>query len=215
MDALQRSLPGPQVQIAVHRAARRQVLGQMPPLAARLQHVQHAVQHRPKIDAAVPPTAPRRRDERLDEPPFFVAQVARVAQTAAIMALSVLRRPHPHLHPGGDFESQPIHPIQLLLGRALSDKERMKEIEEVNSYRRDLVSAMGRKNWRHVDGADFAFLFSSVAASMAEDSYYSALAGMLHIAKKIIDEAGERENKRILLNQPLAYGALAQHKLSR
>ena len=104
------------MQIAVHRAARWQILGQVTPLAARLQHVQHG----PKIDAAVPATAPRRWDQRFDDPPFLIAQVARIAQSAAIMALSALRRPHPHLRHGGSLESQLIHPIQLLLGRALS-----------------------------------------------------------------------------------------------
>lgn len=103
----------------MHRAARRQVLGQVTPLAARLQNVQHAVQHRPKIDAAVPATAPRRWDERLDDPPFLIAQVAWVAQPAAVMALSFFRHPHPCLRLGGTFQSQLIHSIQFLLGRAL------------------------------------------------------------------------------------------------
>ena len=98
----------------------RTLLGQVTPLAAGLQHVQHAVQYRPKIDAAVPPTTPRRREERLDQPPLLIAQVARVAQFAAIVAVSVLRCPHLGFRHGGDFESQPLHPIQLLLGQALS-----------------------------------------------------------------------------------------------
>lgn len=45
------------------------------------------------------------------------AGAVQVAQPAAILALSALRRPHPHLRPGGSLESQPI---QLLLGRALT-----------------------------------------------------------------------------------------------
>ena len=78
-------------QPAQDRPARRQVFGRVTPLAARLQHVQHAVQHRPKIDAAVPATAPRRRDERLDDPPFHIAQVARIVQPSWIVEASVLR----------------------------------------------------------------------------------------------------------------------------
>jgi len=103
-----------------------------------------------------------------------------------------------------------VEGVAQLHGAAKKEK-----IKEITSYRDDLVSAMNRKNWQHVDRFDFAVLLSTVAASLVEGSYYSAAAGMMPIAKKIIDEAGERENKRILISQPLAYGALARHRLSR
>ncbi len=44
MDALQRSVPVPQVEIVVNRALRRQILGQRLPLAAGPQHVEDGVQ---------------------------------------------------------------------------------------------------------------------------------------------------------------------------
>ena len=50
VDPRQRAIPFPQTQIFMHRAPRRQILGQSPPLAASHQHIEHAVQNLADID---------------------------------------------------------------------------------------------------------------------------------------------------------------------
>ena len=94
MDAVERAVPAPQIEIIVDRRARRQVLGDRPPLAAGAQNIHQAVDdfahvHRPPVAAALP-----RRDERLRQRPFLVGQVARIAQLAAVIATPIFIRPH-------------------------------------------------------------------------------------------------------------------------
>src|SRR5262249_39288461 len=62
MDVLQRSVPAPQAEIAVDRAARRQVLRDVAPLAAGAQHIHHAVDHLTHVDGAPAATSFGRRD---------------------------------------------------------------------------------------------------------------------------------------------------------
>ncbi len=50
--------------------------------------------HRPLVDGPLVAAALRRRDQRGDDRPFFVGQVARIAQLAAVTSSAVLRRPH-------------------------------------------------------------------------------------------------------------------------
>jgi len=59
----ERPVPGPKREIAVHRAPRRQVLGQGTPLATRGQHVEDAVQHLAHVHGAPAAAAPGRRDK--------------------------------------------------------------------------------------------------------------------------------------------------------
>jgi hypothetical protein len=63
----------------------------MPPLAAGLEHVKHALQNLAHIDLASPPAAHRGRDVRFDQRPLRIAQIARVygvgaARTSRLLA---------------------------------------------------------------------------------------------------------------------------------
>jgi hypothetical protein len=53
MDALQRAIPTPEVEIGPYRALRRQVFGHRLPLATSRQHVENAVQNLAHIDRAL------------------------------------------------------------------------------------------------------------------------------------------------------------------
>ena len=55
---LQRAIPAPPAEIAVHRAARGQVLRDVAPLAAGAQHIHHAVDHLAHADGALATVAP-------------------------------------------------------------------------------------------------------------------------------------------------------------
>lgn len=121
MDFLQRPIPRPELKITVHRAARRKVLRQMPPLAASFQRIQQTVHHLPEVRRALAPATLARRDQRFDHRPLLVAKVTRITQPVTPIPLPALRSPQgaPPLfeHP---LESQQIHPIQQVCGRALT-----------------------------------------------------------------------------------------------
>src|SRR5208283_849626 len=94
VDAIERAVPAPQIEIIVDRRARWQVLGDRPPLAAGAQDIHQAVDdfahvHRPPVAAAL-----GQRNERLHQRPFLVRQVARIAQPAPLITPAVLARPH-------------------------------------------------------------------------------------------------------------------------
>jgi hypothetical protein len=78
----------------VHRAARRQVAGQVPPLAARLQHVEQAVHDLAHHHRTAAPAALGGPDQRRDQRPLGIRQVARVAQLITPVAIPIRRRPH-------------------------------------------------------------------------------------------------------------------------
>ena len=82
-------------EVVVHRAARRQVLRQRRPLAAGAQDIHHPVHHLAHVDRPLVAAALGRRDQRPDQRPFLVRQVARIAQLAAVVSGAVLGRPHP------------------------------------------------------------------------------------------------------------------------
>jgi hypothetical protein len=113
------------LKITVHRAARRKVLRQMPPLAASFQRIQQTVHHLPEVRRALAPATLARRDQRFDHRPLLVAKVTRITQPVTPIPLPALRSPQgaPPLfeHP---LESQQIHPIQQVCGRALTAKGR-------------------------------------------------------------------------------------------
>ena len=70
MHLLQRAVPAPQAEIAVHRAARWQVLRDVAPLAAGAQHIHHAVDHFAHVDGTLAAAALGRRYQRPDLPPI-------------------------------------------------------------------------------------------------------------------------------------------------
>ena len=94
MDAIQRAIVVPQVKEAVHGRARRQVLGDRPPLAAGGEHVHQPVDDLADVHGALVAAALGRRDQRLDPRPLLVGEIAGIAKAATIVATTVLVRPH-------------------------------------------------------------------------------------------------------------------------
>ena len=101
MDAIQRAVVVPQVEEAVHRRTRRQVFRDRTPLAAGTEHVHQPVDdladvYRPLVAAAL-----GGRDQGRNERPLLIGQIAGIAQILAIVATTVLVRPHarPRIRP--------------------------------------------------------------------------------------------------------------------
>jgi hypothetical protein len=94
MDALQRTVPLPQLQIVMQGAARWQVLRDRPPLASSAEDVHQPVDHLAHVNRALVAAAPGGRDQRHHVRPFLVGQIARIAQLAAVVSMTVLWRPH-------------------------------------------------------------------------------------------------------------------------
>jgi len=121
MDAPQRAVPVPALKVFVQRAARRQVTRDRAPLAARAENVEQALQYSAFIDRAFVPAALRGRDQRRNQRPLRIGQVARIAQLAAIVVRAVLGSPHRGLLRigGSQSESQMTQGIQHLRRRTL------------------------------------------------------------------------------------------------
>src|SRR3954470_1162792 len=64
MNAIERAVVAPQVEIVVHRAAWRQVFRDRPPLASRAQNIHYPIHHFALVDVALVAAAPSRRDQR-------------------------------------------------------------------------------------------------------------------------------------------------------
>ena len=94
VDPLQSAVPLPAAEIAMHRAAGRQVLRDRAPLTAGGEHVHDAVDDRALVDLASASAMLGRRDQRCDQHPFRVGQVARIAQVIAVVATAILNGPH-------------------------------------------------------------------------------------------------------------------------
>jgi hypothetical protein len=92
MDAIERAVPAPQIEIVIQRRARWQVFRNRPPLAAGAQDVHQPVDNLAQLDRALVAAALGRRNAGLDQSPFVVAQVTRIAQAAAVIACAVLGR---------------------------------------------------------------------------------------------------------------------------
>ena len=123
VDALQRAIPIPQIEIVVGRAFRDKVLGQRVPLAAGREHVKDRVQHFAHINAALAAAALGRRNERLNQRPLRIRQITRITQAAPVCRTAMFGLPHRAPIASGlalDNESQPILSTQQLFGTALS-----------------------------------------------------------------------------------------------
>ena len=94
MDAVEHAVARPFPEIAVNRRPRREILRQLPPLAARAQNVAHRVHHLAHIGLARPAAPLRWRDQRFDESPFRVRQIARIPPFARRMLLARCLGPH-------------------------------------------------------------------------------------------------------------------------
>ena len=91
MDTIERAVVVPEVEVAMYRAARRQVLRQCSPLAARAQDIHQAIDDFADIHPPLVAAALGRRNLGRDQLPLFIRQVTRVAQLAAVVATPVLR----------------------------------------------------------------------------------------------------------------------------
>ena len=87
MDAIQRAVQAPIAKITIDRAAGRQVLGKVTPLASCAQHVHDAVERLSHVGFASAASPPRRRNERFNMRPLPVRQVARIANDRACIWL--------------------------------------------------------------------------------------------------------------------------------
>src|SRR5215212_129786 len=120
MQPVEHAIAVPAHEPAVHRAARWQVLGQGSPLAAGAQDIEYRVE-----DLAHPLRVGARfggaEKMWLDQIPFGVREVTRVAQTCASVATSVLWGPHRRLRESAPAsESQVTARILIPLGPALN-----------------------------------------------------------------------------------------------
>ena len=80
MDAIERAVPVPQIEVVMQRRARRQVLRDRPPLAAGAQNVHKSVDDLVQIHGPLVAPAPGRRNKGRDQRPFFVGHIARITQ---------------------------------------------------------------------------------------------------------------------------------------
>ena len=94
VKAIERAVIAPQIEIIMERRARRQILRNRPPLAARAQDIHQPVDHFALIDMATVAPASGRRDQRRNMRPFGIREVARVPQFAAVIAGTIFVRPH-------------------------------------------------------------------------------------------------------------------------
>ena len=121
MDAPQRAISLPQVEIIMQRAARRQVLRDRPPLAAGAEDGHQPVDHRAHVDRPLAAAALRRAGSAA--PPATLPRRSDLSGRAACCGLTVavLRRPHqrPPRSQAAATESQETQPIQYLLGQTL------------------------------------------------------------------------------------------------
>ena len=100
VDALQRAVPIPQLEIMVHRAFRRQIPGQRLPLAASPQQIEKAVENLAHVDPPRPAAASCRWDHRRHQSPFFISEITRITQTLTPCRSTMFRCPHrPFLSP--------------------------------------------------------------------------------------------------------------------
>src|SRR6266404_1250743 len=94
VDSLQCAVIGPQIEVIVDRAFRWQVLRDRAPLTAGRENVHEAVHHLPHDHRPLATAGLARRDQRFDQSPFLVGQIARISQIAAVVTGAVLARPH-------------------------------------------------------------------------------------------------------------------------
>src|SRR5229473_5851362 len=94
MHPLQRAVIGPKIEITVDRAFRGQIFRDRAPLTAGRENVHEAVYHLPHDHRALTTASLARRDQRFDQSPFVVGQIARISQLAAVVTGAVFARPH-------------------------------------------------------------------------------------------------------------------------
>src|SRR3954466_14395030 len=80
VDPIQRAVAAPLAEIAVHRAARWQLLRDVAPLVTGAQHIHQAVHHLAHDHRALAAAALGRWDQWLDRLPLGVSEITRIAQ---------------------------------------------------------------------------------------------------------------------------------------
>ena len=96
VQAIERAVLVPALKVAVHRAARRQVLRNGIPLATGAEYIHQPVDHFPDVHRALVAAGLRRRDQWRYQGPLRIRQVTRVAELAPIVESSIFARPHRH-----------------------------------------------------------------------------------------------------------------------
>src|SRR5262252_8991173 len=94
MNAIQRAVIAPSVEVVVHGALGRQILRDRVPLAACAENIHDAVDNFADVHRPLVATTLGRWDFRFELRPVFVGQVTLVAQAATVVAAAVLSRPH-------------------------------------------------------------------------------------------------------------------------
>ena len=101
MHAIERPIPVPQIEIAIHCRLRRQVFRYRAPLAARRQNTQESVDDLAYVDRALVAPSLGRWYQRFGQSPFFVRQIARIAQLTTVIMPTIFRRPDRRLSKSG------------------------------------------------------------------------------------------------------------------
>ena len=97
MDALQRAVPTPEIEVVEQRAAWRKVFWDRSPLTTRAQNVHHPIDHVAHDNRSLAAATLAGRNERFNKCPFCVSQIARITQLVAVVAGAIFGRPHRHL----------------------------------------------------------------------------------------------------------------------
>jgi len=132
MDAFERAIPAPQVEISMDGRARRQVFRNRTPLATCRQNIHEAVHHLAHDHRALVAAALGGRDQRLNKRPFVISQIAGIAQEATIITSAVVSSSTWAAPPNraATLESQMIHPIQELPGQTLRPQQGVDQVNQ-------------------------------------------------------------------------------------
>ena len=84
MNAIQHAVALPPDEVVIHRAVRRKILRKIAPLTTGAQDIHQAVYHRTHVGAALAAARSRRRNERRNNGPLLVREVAWVSQMITI-----------------------------------------------------------------------------------------------------------------------------------
>ena len=121
MNTIEHAVALPPNKVVVDRAARREILWKVTPLAAATEDIHHPVHDRAHVGSPLAAAWLGWRNEWFDKCPLVIRQVARVSQMITIVFRAVLMRPHrgPSSNQAASLESQMIQGIQQVLGRTL------------------------------------------------------------------------------------------------
>jgi hypothetical protein len=99
MDAFERAVPSPKIEIVEQRAARRQILRHVAPLATCAQNVHQPVDDLAQIDRALATAALGWRNQRRNMLPFGIGDIAGITQLVAGVFRTIPGGPNPAAPP--------------------------------------------------------------------------------------------------------------------